>query len=372
MNIFIGHRKLIIVALVLLAVGAGVAVAEDRIQMAILLDTSNSMDGLIDQAKSQLWKVVNELARARRAGKTPVLEVALYEYGNDGLPASQGYIRRVADLTTDLDRISDELFKLTTNGGSEYCGMVIDRATSDLSWSTAKDVLKIVYIAGNETFTQGADPYTAACARAAKKGIIVNTIFCGSFDEGVQGAWKDGADRADGKYMAINQDEKVTAIATPYDADIVKLGNELNATYVGYGVQGEELKSRQATQDKNAAGMGAESTVQRSVAKASASYANESWDLLDAVQSKKVDVAKMKDDELPAPMKKMNVAEREKYVKDLSVKRADLQKKINDANEKRRQFVTDAAKNSSAKATLEQAILASVKDEAKKQGYSIK
>ena len=36
------------------------------VQLAILLDTSNSMDGLIDQARSQLWKVVNEFsARAR-------------------------------------------------------------------------------------------------------------------------------------------------------------------------------------------------------------------------------------------------------------------------------------------------------------------
>ncbi|RPI65426.1 MAG: hypothetical protein EHM44_00590, partial [Ignavibacteriales bacterium] len=34
----------------------------NSIQLALLLDTSNSMDGLIDQAKSQLWKIVNELA----------------------------------------------------------------------------------------------------------------------------------------------------------------------------------------------------------------------------------------------------------------------------------------------------------------------
>ena len=27
-----------------------------KIQVALLLDTSNSMDGLIDQAKSQIWK----------------------------------------------------------------------------------------------------------------------------------------------------------------------------------------------------------------------------------------------------------------------------------------------------------------------------
>jgi hypothetical protein len=48
-------------------------------QVALLLDTSNSMDGLIDQARSELWKVVNEFALAHRAGRPAGLEVALYE-----------------------------------------------------------------------------------------------------------------------------------------------------------------------------------------------------------------------------------------------------------------------------------------------------
>ena len=38
------------------------------IQMAILLDTSGSMSGLIEQAKTQLWTIVNEFATARRQG----------------------------------------------------------------------------------------------------------------------------------------------------------------------------------------------------------------------------------------------------------------------------------------------------------------
>ena len=41
------------------------------IQMAILLDTSGSMEGLIEQAKTQLWKIVNEMALAKKHGKVP-------------------------------------------------------------------------------------------------------------------------------------------------------------------------------------------------------------------------------------------------------------------------------------------------------------
>ena len=104
----------------------------NAVQLAILLDTSNSMDGLIEQAKTQLWKIVNEMARSKRDGKTINLYVALYEYGNDGLSSQEGYVRLVTSLTNDLDKISEELFKLKTNGGSEYCGTVISEAVKDL------------------------------------------------------------------------------------------------------------------------------------------------------------------------------------------------------------------------------------------------
>jgi hypothetical protein len=66
------------------------------VQLAILLDTSGSMEGLIEQAKGQLWKIVNEFINAKQNGKRPELEVALFEYGKDTLPASTGYIRLIA------------------------------------------------------------------------------------------------------------------------------------------------------------------------------------------------------------------------------------------------------------------------------------
>ena len=90
------------------------------IKVALLLDTSNSMDGLIDQAKAQLWDIVNELSYAKCGTNKPHLEIALYEYGNDRLNSAEGYIRQVLAFSNDLDEISKELFSLTTNGGEEY------------------------------------------------------------------------------------------------------------------------------------------------------------------------------------------------------------------------------------------------------------
>jgi hypothetical protein len=359
------------VILALFLGAAGQVCGEERIQLAILLDTSGSMEGLIDQAKAQLWKVVNELARARRNGARPALEVALFEYGNDGLAQEDGYIKCVTDLTTDLDLVSERLFALATNGGSEYCGMAIDRAVGRLSWSGAKEALKLVFIAGNEPFTQGPVAYREACRRAAAAGIIVNTVFCGEAAEGVAGSWKDGADRADGRYLSIDQDSREASIATPYDKEIVALGDELNATYVAYGRAGEESKSRQAAQDSNAAAMSAESAVQRSVAKSQAAYVNAGWDLVDAVREKKADLRSLKDDELPAELRALAPAKREQYVKDLGARREAIQKRITDANEKRRLYVEQAVRQSAEPSTLERAILSAVRDEAVRKGFSL-
>jgi hypothetical protein len=70
------------------------SIKENKIQVALLLDTSNSMDGLIDQAKSRLWNIVNTLTTLKYNGKAPQVEIALYEYGNDGL-RDENYIRQV-------------------------------------------------------------------------------------------------------------------------------------------------------------------------------------------------------------------------------------------------------------------------------------
>jgi hypothetical protein len=101
----------------------------------------------------------------------------LYEYGNDGLPSSEGYIRQVSQFTTDLDKISEDLFALKTNGGSEFCGQVIDVSLKQLQWSASNEDLKMIFIAGNEPFTQGPVNYKESCKSAIGKGIIVNTIF---------------------------------------------------------------------------------------------------------------------------------------------------------------------------------------------------
>jgi len=342
------------------------------IQIAILLDTSGSMSGLISQAKTQLWKIVNELAVSKRDGLAPELQVALYEYGNDGLSADEGWIRQILPLTTDLDRVSEELFALTTNGGSEYCGMVIEAATESLAWSGRDADLKAVFIAGNEPFTQGGVDYREACKAAVSSGIVVNTIHCGSHEQGIEGRWKDGADLADGSYINIDQNRAVVHIEAPQDAEIARLGEELNRTYLAFGRGGQAGAARQAEQDRNArAHAVAGAPVQRAVAKASAQYRNAGWDLVDAVAECEVRLEELKDEDLPEVMRAMSIEERRAYVEANAQKRADIQRKIEELNTARRQFVAETMKKlgESREDTLDNAVIASIRRQAEQKGY---
>jgi len=341
------------------------------IQMAILLDTSSSMQGLIDQAKSQLWKVVNEFITTKKSGMRPEIQVALYEYGKSSLPQGEGYIRQIVALTTDLDKVSEELFALHTNGGSEHCGQVIDQATQGLNWSKSNRDLKVIFIAGNEPFTQGPVDYRKAVKAAITKGIIINTIHCGSESAGISGKWKDGAVLADGNFMNIDQNRAVAHIAAPQDKKIAELGAEVNKTYIPYGTRGRESAARQKKQDSNAKSAAPGSMTQRAVFKSSGNYSNAKWDLVDA-EKNGVKVEDIKKEELPENMRKMSMKERKAFVKAQSAKRAAVQKKIQKLNAERKKFVADKRKElakSNEKDTLDQAMIKSAREQAKKKNF---
>lgn len=338
-----------------------------RIMLALLLDTSNSMDGLIDQAKSQLWKIVNELAAATcDDGGRPEISIALYEYGNDGLPASEGYIRLVSPLTSDLDVISEKLFALRTNGGSEFCGHVINKSLGQLAWSESEADLKMIFIAGNEPFTQGEVPYRTACTLARTKGVFVNTIFCGDFDEGVRTYWKDGADIANGTYMSIEQNKKTVYIPTPYDDQISALNDRLNATYVYYGQSGAQKKEKQLLQDKNAESYGLGNKVDRAVSKSSHAYGNATWDLVDATKDDATTVEKVDEKYLPEEMQGMTVEERKGYVSRKAAEREKIQKEIQTLHEKRKQYIAGQAASGGGKQDkmLDDAMLKAIREKA--------
>lgn len=347
------------------------ASATTKIQVALLLDTSSSMDGLIDQAKSRLWNIVNTLTTLKYEGKTPDIEIALYEYGNDGLSEKSNYIRQVTPLSTDLDLISEKLFALHTNGGNEYCGAVIQDATKQLKWATENNNMKLIYIAGNEEFNQGKISYKEAISNALKNDIYVNTIFCGNKTEGINILWKDGADRGKGKYFNIDSNQSVQYIATPYDDEITKCDEKMNKTYINYGAKGAAKKMNQVTQDQNAKTVSNANYADRAISKSKAVYKNESWDLVDKTKEDASALSKIKKEELPAELQNKSTAELQKIVTEKTKERETIQKEISVLAKKRQQYLDSESKKTKKQDDLGNTINSSIVAFAKVKGYTI-
>lgn len=347
------------------------------VDMAILLDTSNSMDGLIEQAKSQLWTIVQQFAKAKKAGKTPALRVAVFEYGNTRLPASEGYVRQLVGLTDDLDKVSESLFALTTSGGDEYCGQVINEALKRLDWSEEPNAYKTIFVAGNEPFTQGPVNYEQTCKKAIESGVVVNTIHCGNYQAGVSGMWQHGAQLAEGEYLNINQDQKVVVIKTPQDKILIELNRRLNRTYLWYGERDVRLKyrSNQVEQDENTLKLlGPSGLSSRAAVKGGSLYSNDGRDLVDSFNRDKMILDKVDVNELPDNLKKMSAPQRAEFVKKKAGERKTIQDQIAQANRERAKFIAKERSKQAASSnedTLGAAVEAAITKQLKKSGFEL-
>ncbi len=356
--------------------GPGIEDKHSKIQAAILLDVSNSMDGLIEQAKSQLWNMVSVMGKAECNGKTPQIEIALYEYGRPENDVKSGYIKQLNGFTSDLDGLSQKLFNLTTHGGDEYCGNVIFTSLNELKWDPSASNYKVIFIAGNEDFLQGNVSYTKACDAAKKKGVIVNTIYCGDKMQGIREHWSLNAECGNGSYTNINQDAKVEDIPTPYDSTILTLNNRLNRTYISYGYNGAKAYATQGMMDEKNLQMNETVAVKRATVKSKKElYKNGNWDVVDAAADDKDFINKVDIKTLPDSLRNKSRAELQQIVTKKNNERSVIQKEIGKLAVKRENYIAaEKLRNTSGKniATLESEIEKIIRKQAARFNMVIK
>ncbi|MFN4942358.1 MAG: hypothetical protein ACK5G9_01040, partial [Akkermansiaceae bacterium] len=275
----------------------------------------------------------------------------------------------------NLDELSGKLFALKTNGGEEYCGAVMQRALGDLAWDDNKKTYKAIFIAGNEPFTQGRVDARSVSKEALAKGIIINTIHCGKRQDGINGAWHEGAALGGGDFLVIDQDKVVAHIDAPQDKRIVELSSKLNETYIGWGAQRDQAAEMQKMADADAIANNEKGAhVDRAITKSSQNYSNAGWDLCDAVKDKKVDITKLKNEELPEHLRGKTVQELNKLVADATAKREQIQKEIQALSKEREAHIADALKKQadSGDKSLDQAMIEATRAQASKVGYNFK
>lgn len=339
------------------------------VDVVIALDVSGSMSGLIESAKQRLWDIVNEIGQAQ---PQPDLRLAIITYGNPAYGEQGGYVRIDMPFTRDLDAVNQTLFSFGTDGGDEYVARAVHTAVNELEWSDVPDAMRVLFVAGNERADQ--DPLVqirAATAAASRKGIVVNTLYCGRDGDAIVGGWQDVATLTNGLFASIDQDAAAVAnVATPMDDELARLNRALNDTYVAYGVEGDRYKQNQLEQDENAADMNMPSVASRAIAKAGALYRNTDWDLVDAAGSG-VDIGALDTDELPEPLRDMKPAERKAFVADLAQKRAAVSAEITQLGQQRQDYIDkERARLAASTEGLDTAIIEGIRNLAEEKGFS--
>jgi len=340
------------------------------VEIAICLDTSGSMDGLINAARQKLWSIVNDLALA---DPTPKLRVALLTYGNDGQNPENGWVQVFTPFTEDLDKVSEMLFALTTNGGTELVARVIQTSIEELEWTDSADALKLIIVAGNESADQDTEvAFREACKAAISRGVMVNPIYCRYQGDGaeIEQGWREIARLADGQYASIDQNNTAVVIATPYDDTLINLSTRLNETYIPFGEGGALGWQNQQAQDGNALSLNKAAAAARAQTKGGELYAC-SWDLVDACRLEQVELVDVKEEDLPEHMKAMTVEQRQQYVADMQAKREAIQKEIEAVNAAR-QRIAVAEQTRQAQRGLDQfdlIIRDAVREQARGKGF---
>lgn len=314
---------------------------QPKIQVAILLDVSSSMDGLIEQAKTQLWNMVSTMGKAKCSNDVaPKIEIALYEYGRTNNDVKRGYVKQINNFMSDLDSLSENLFSIKTNGGEEYCGQVIYTSINELQWDASPENYKVIFIAGNEDFLQGNLKYTTACNAAKEKGVIVNTIYCGDKMQGVREHWNLGGECGNGSYTNINQNAKDIEIPTPYDSALYVLNDKLNSTYISYGAMGYSKKAKQVQMDYANSTVSKSAGIKRRTVKGKQGlYKNNDWDLVDASTYNKMAIENLDIKTLPDSLQNKTRAELKILVAQKSAERNSIQTQIAIASVDREKFI---------------------------------
>ncbi|MBK23335.1 MAG: hypothetical protein CME70_04955 [Halobacteriovorax sp.] len=366
---------------------ASVMADAPKADIAILLDTSGSMQGLINQVRDGLWQTLNNLGEIKRDGKTAELRLALYEYGSGSVSAEANFLQILCPLTTDHTKIAEKLFATKATGSQEFSGAVISQATTDLAWATDHLDFKSIVIAGNETINQGPIRPLEAASTALGNNILVNTIFAGSqtiqtggfggggFGGGGFGCsfcpnprpttpteppkpefsknpifteWENLAKSGQGETLNIDHNNSIPFIESPFDDRIVEITEEINKTFLPFGKDGQTEFDRMIDLDRNIRGSGAGSYIGWGSYRGGnfGNATNAKWDLVTAFkENPEFDLSKIKDEHLPEIMRGLTLLEKLKIVKEFTMKRDALEKESKELNEKRRLFVEEELRN---------------------------
>jgi hypothetical protein len=336
-----------------------------QMEIAFVIDTTGSMGGLIDSAKKKIWSIVNQIVTAK---PQPEIHVGFVAYRDKG----DSYITETHDLTSDLDKSFATLSKFEAQGGGdlpEHVNAGLHDAVTKLSWGkNGSGALnyQVIFLVGDcpphMDYSDGLS-YKTDVAKAAQKGILVNTIRCGDNRE-TEKVWLDIAKRGLGTYLTLPQDGGTISIPTPYDDSMAKLADELESTTVAF--RGQEARQT-ASMRANAAAPAA-SKAERGAFNAKSAQVYSEFDVTTAVAGGAKANA-YKAEQLPPEIAKMPIKERTAYLNKKAAQRKEVQAKMAVLEKKRAAYIMAQFKKRGGTGGFDQKMLQTFKKQAMAKGF---
>lgn len=327
------------------------------LEMVFVLDTTGSMSGLLEGAKQRIWGIVNDVMRQ---DSHPAVKVGLVAYRDRG----DAYVTQVQPLTDDLDKIYSTLMDYRADGGGdtpENVRRAMADALNKSGWSSSSSTTaQIIFLVGDapphDDYQDEPDTAVTA-AQALRRGIVVNTIQCGS-ESKTKPIWELIASRGQGRYFAIPQDGGVQAITTPYDEKLTDLGNRLGRTYVAYGggagpegerYRNDQVAAQEATETRVMTAGAAAPNADRAMNKAMNARAY-IGDLLQNIENGTVTLESVKAEDLPEDLRKLTPEARKKEVERRLAERASIRAEIMKLGQQRTEYIANEQKKNTGSA----------------------
>ena len=336
------------------------------IELLFVLDTTGSMGGMLEGAKSKIWGIVNDVLQQQGNGGATV-RVGLVAYRDRG----DAYITRITPLTDNLDAVYAQLMSFRAQGGGdgpEDVRSAMAEAVRVGGWSApGPRTSQVMFLVGDAPphddyrNVPGAD---SSARNAARRGIIVNTIQCG-VDANTTDAWRGIAQYGGGEYFAIAQDGGVDVVVTPYDQELARLGEQIGGTYLAYGAS-EKRIARQSAQgameSSVAAAAPAPAKAERALNKALNDRAYDDSDLVQKAASGKVALPQIAEAELPDSLRRLEPGQRQAALDAAVAERKALQGKIVALSKQRQQYLAQQrSKSTGGKVGFDAAVSTALK-----------
>jgi hypothetical protein len=292
-----------------------------EVEVCFALDTTGSMSGLIEAAKQKIWSIANALAQAP---SKPKLRFCLMAFRDRG----DAYVTRHHVLTDDIDQVYAQLMDFKAAGGGdtpEAINQALLETVQRSGWNPSPEVLKIIFLVGDAPASVYADEpqYPEIVARAKAAGILINPVVCGNSRDTLA-EFEQIAALGGGRSAQIVQAGRVDNTPTPMDQDLSALNQRLGRLLIPYGSAEQQealLEKQRRAEAMSDSGLSERLAFNRATGR----IVQGRGDLIEALDSGEVELAKLDRAALPEALRSMEEAELAAHVQAIREQRQSLQ-----------------------------------------------